>query len=69
MDFAIRLILQKNCNKSCSLKKIFGLVEMTIVHHTIYNLPEWQAVKLTFFAACICSVFFGAGWGCLFIVC
>ena len=31
----------------------FRLVEMTFgLVHTRYNLPEWQAVKLTFFAPC-----------------
>ena len=32
----------------------FGLVEMTFgLVHVSYSLPEWQAVKLTFFAPCI----------------
>ena len=39
-----QVILQKNCNQSCSSKIFFGLV------HSSYSLPEWQAVKLTFFA-------------------
>ena len=31
-----------------------GLVEMTFgLVHASYSLPEWQAVKLTFFAPCI----------------
>ena len=31
-----------------------GLVEMTCgVVHASYSLPEWQAVKLTFFAPCM----------------
>ena len=31
----------------------FGLVEMTFgLVHVSYSLPEWQAVKLTFFAPC-----------------
>ena len=31
----------------------FGLVEMTFgLVHASYSLPEWQAVKLTFFAPC-----------------
>ena len=33
------------------IKKVLGLVEMTCgLVHTSYSLPEWQAVKLTFFA-------------------
>ena len=45
--------LQKNCNQSRSLKriKIGGLVKVTLgVVHSSYSLPDWQAVKLTFFA-------------------
>ena len=35
-----------------------GLVEMTFgLVHASYSLPEWQAVKLTFFAHCNISVF------------
>ena len=31
----------------------FGLVKMTFgLVHASYSLPEWQAVKLTFFAPC-----------------
>jgi len=33
------------------IKGVLGLVEMTCgLVHAIYSLPEWQAVKLTFFA-------------------
>ena len=66
VDFAIELKLQSknNCNKSCPSKKHFRASSDV---HTNYSLPEWQAVKLTFFAPCIWSVFFGEGWGCLFI--
>ena len=32
----------------------FGLIEMTFgLVHASYSLPEWQAVKLTFFAPCL----------------
>ena len=32
------------------IKEVLGLVEMTCgLVHTSYSLPEWQAVKLTFF--------------------
>ena len=45
--------LQKDCYKSCQSKRVLGLVEMTCgLVHAIYSLPEWQAVKLTFFAPC-----------------
>ena len=34
-------------------KRVLGLVEMTCgLVHASYSLPEWQAVKLTFFAPC-----------------
>ena len=34
-------------------RRVWGLVEMTCgLVHTRYSLPEWQAVKLTFFAPC-----------------
>ena len=44
---------QKDCNQSCQPKRVLGLVEMTFgLVHANYSLPEWQAVKLTFFAPC-----------------
>ena len=37
------------------IKKFLGLVEMNFgLVHASYSLPEWQAVKLTFFARCSC---------------
>ena len=34
-----------------------GLVEMTFgLAHVSYSLPEWQAVKPTFFAPCVAKV-------------
>ena len=48
--------LQKDCNQSCQSKRILGLVEMTCgLVHASYSLPEWQAVKLTFFAPWFCQ--------------
>ena len=45
--------LQKDCNQSCVSKRVLGLVEMTCgLVHACYSLPEWKAVKLTFFAPC-----------------
>ena len=36
------------------VKKFLGLVEMTSgLVNASFNLPEWQAVKMTFFAPCI----------------
>ena len=47
--------LQKDCNQSWLSKRALGLVEMTCgLVHASYSLPEWQAVKLTFFALCAC---------------
>ena len=46
-----KIKLQKDCNQSCKSKRVLGLVEMTCgLVHASYSLPEWQAVKLTFFA-------------------
>ena len=45
--------LQKDCYQSCQSKRVLGLVEMTCgLVHAIYSLPEWQAVKLTYFTPC-----------------
>ena len=36
------------------VKKFLGLVEMTSgLVNASFNLPEWQAVKMIFFAPCI----------------
>ena len=48
-----KLKLQKNCNQSCSAKNFFWQVEMVFgLVHVSYSFPEWQPVKLTFFAPC-----------------
>ena len=45
--------LQKDCNQYCWSKRVFELVKMTCgLVHASYSLPEWQAVKLTFFTPC-----------------
>ena len=45
--------LQTDCNQSCQSKKVLGLVEVSSgLVHARYSLPEWQAVKLTFFGPC-----------------
>ena len=54
VKFLGKFKLQKDCNQSCSSKRVLGLVEMTCgLVHASYSLPEWQAVKLTFFAPCM----------------
>ena len=41
---------QKDCNQACKSRRVLGLVEMTCgLVNASYSLPEWQAVKLTFF--------------------
>ena len=51
VKFFEKFKLQKNCNQSCLSKSFLGLVEMTFrLEHATYCMPEWQAVKLTFFA-------------------
>ena len=43
--------LQKNCEINLLIKTFFGLVEMIFgLVNVSFNLPEWQAVKMTFFA-------------------
>ena len=46
------------------IKKFFRLVKKTLgLVHTSDNLPDWQAVKLTFFAPCLKTLFgWGMGW-------
>ena len=45
--------LQKNCEINLLIKTFMGPVEMMfgLVYVSI-SLPEWQAVKMTFFAPC-----------------
>ena len=50
--------LQKNCEINSTNQKILGLVEMTFgLVNAGFSLPEWQAVKMTFFAPCVFTVF------------
>ena len=45
--------LQKNCEINLLIKTFFGLVEMIFgLVNVSFSLPEWQAVKMTFFAPC-----------------
>ena len=42
---------QKNCEINSALQKALGLVEMMSgLVNVSFSLPEWQAVKMTFFA-------------------
>ena len=46
--------LQKNCEINLLSKTFLGLVEMTFgLVNVSFSLPEWQAVKVTFFAPCM----------------
>ena len=41
------------------VKKLLGLVEMTSgLVNASFNLPEWQAIKMIFFAPCLWSHMF-----------
>ena len=43
--------LQKNCEINLLIKMFLGLVEMMFgLVNVSFSLPEWQAVKMTFFA-------------------
>ena len=43
--------LQKNCEISLLIKTFLGLVEVMFgLVNVSFSLPEWQAVKMTFFA-------------------
>ena len=46
--------LQKNCEINLLIKTFLGLVEMMFgLINVSFSLPEWQAVKVTFFAPCM----------------
>jgi len=66
VDFAIGLVnsilylgflgiqIQKNYEINLLIKTFLGLVEMMFgLVNVSFSLPEWQAVKLIFFAPCI----------------
>ena len=45
--------LQKNCEIILLIQTFLGLVEMMFgLVNVSFSLPEWQAVKMTFFAPC-----------------
>ena len=46
--------LQKNCEINLLITTFLWLVEMMFgLVNVSFSLPEWQAVKLTFFAPCV----------------
>ena len=46
--------LQKNCEINLLIKTFLGLGEMMFgLVNVSFCLPEWQAVKMTFFAPCL----------------
>ena len=46
---------QRDCEINLLIKTFLGLVEMMFgLVNVSFSLPEWQAVKLTFFAPCVC---------------
>ena len=46
--------LQKNCEINLLIKTLLGPVEMMFgLVNANFSLPEWQAVKMTFFAPCL----------------
>ena len=51
MKFCEEFKLQKNCEINLLIKTFLGLVEMMFgLVNVSFSLPEWQAVKMIFFA-------------------
>ena len=51
-------LIQKYCEINMLIKTFLGLVEMMFGRVNVgFSLPEWQAVKMTFFAPCSCRSF------------
>ena len=45
---------QRDCEINLLIKTFLGLVEMLFgLVNVSFSLPEWQAVRLTFFAPCV----------------
>ena len=56
VNFFEEFNLQKNCEINLFIKTFCGQVEMIFgLVNVSFSLPEWQAVKMTFFAPCISS--------------
>ena len=59
VKFSEEFKLQKNCEINLLIKTPLGLVEMMFgLVNVIFSLPEWQPVKVTFFAPCNGQLFF-----------
>ena len=53
VNFFKEFKLQKNCEINLLIKTFCGQVEMIFgLVNVSFSLPEWQAVKMTFFAPC-----------------
>ena len=53
VNFFEEFKLQKNCEINLLVKTFLGLVEITFgLVNASFSLPEWPAVKMTFFAPC-----------------
>ena len=53
VNFFEEFKLQKNCEINLLIKTFLGLVEMMFgLVNVSFSLPEWKAVKMTFFAPC-----------------
>ena len=53
VNFFEEFKLQKNFEINVLIKTLFGLVEMIFgLVNVSFSFPEWQAVKMTFFAPC-----------------
>ena len=51
MNVSEEFKLQKNCEINVLIKTFWGLDEMSFgLVYASFSLPEWQAVKMTFFA-------------------
>ena len=70
VDFAIGLVNsvltcptgRRTVKSILLVKKLMGLVEMTSgLVNASFSLPEWQAVKMIFFAPCKVTVMYGCG--------
>ena len=57
VNFFEEFKLQKNCEINLLIKTFLGLVEMMFgLVNVSFSLPEWQTVKMTFFAPCHVTV-------------
>ena len=53
VNFFEEFKLQENCEINLLIKMFLGLVEMIFgLVNVSFSLPEWQAIKMTFFAPC-----------------